>query len=250
MQLMKQKQIFISYKSEEFDEALWVKESLEAQGFTCWMAPMSITGGASYAAEIPAAIRSCTVFVLILSQKVQQSKWVSRELDQAINDGKTIMPFMLENCPLNDEFKFYLSNIQRYYAYQDKLGAFQKMSTEIRTILGIPEPEPEAQVLFQAQDIDFTYDGGHHALRGISARILEGEMVNIVGTNGAGKSTFSKEICGFEKPQEGSLTFAGQDLQQLSIKERVHFFFSFIWISGFICSILYGLFRTAGRGIC
>ena len=140
---MKQKQIFISYKSEEFDEALWVKESLEAQGFTCWMAPMSITGGASYAAEIPAAIRSCTVFVLILSQKVQQSKWVSRELDQAINDGKTIMPFMLENCPLNDEFKFYLSNIQRYYAYQDKLGAFQKMSMEIRTILGIPEPEPE-----------------------------------------------------------------------------------------------------------
>ena len=37
MQLMKQKQIFISYKSEEFDEALWVKESLEAQGFTCWI---------------------------------------------------------------------------------------------------------------------------------------------------------------------------------------------------------------------
>lgn len=142
---MKQKQIFISYKSEEFDEALWVKESLEAQGITCWMAPMSITGGASYAAEIPAAIRSCTVFVLILSRKVQQSKWVSRELDQAINDGKTIMPFMLENCPLNDEFKFYLSNIQRYYAYQDKLGAFQKMSAEIRTILGIPEPEPEPE---------------------------------------------------------------------------------------------------------
>lgn len=140
---MKKKQVFISYKSEEFDEALWVKNTLEAQGITCWMAPMCITGGASYAAEIPAAINNCTVFVLILSEKVQQSKWVPRELDQAINAGKTIMPFMLEDCELKDEFKFYLSNIQRYYAYQDKLGTMEIMSREIRAILGIPDPVVE-----------------------------------------------------------------------------------------------------------
>lgn len=137
---MNKKQVFISYKSEEFDEALWVKNTLEAQGITCWMAPMCITGGASYAAEIPAAINNCTVFVLILSEKVQRSKWVPRELDQAINAGKTIMPFMLEDCPLIDEFKFYLSNIQRYYAYQDKLGTMDIMSRQIRAILGIPDP--------------------------------------------------------------------------------------------------------------
>lgn len=41
-----------------------------------------------------------------------------------------------------------------------------------------------------------------------------------MGTNGAGKSTFSKVICGFERQQKGSLTFAGQDLDALSIKER------------------------------
>ena len=41
-----------------------------------------------------------------------------------------------------------------------------------------------------------------------------------MGTNGAGKSTFSKVICGFEIPQGGSLTFAGEDLSALSIKER------------------------------
>ena len=76
------------------------------------------------------------------------------------------------------------------------------------------------EILLQALDVDFTYDGGHHALRGISATVHKGEMLSIVGTNGAGKSTFSKVICGFEKPQSGQLTFAGTDLAQLSIKER------------------------------
>ena len=79
---------------------------------------------------------------------------------------------------------------------------------------------PEREVLLRAADIDFTYEGGHHALRGISATVHRGEMLSIVGTNGAGKSTFSKVICGFEKPQHGTLELNGVDLNTLSIKER------------------------------
>ena len=81
------------------------------------------------------------------------------------------------------------------------------------------EPE-EREVLLRAENIDFTYGGGHHALRGISCTIHKGEMLSIVGTNGAGKSTFSKVVCGFEKPQSGTLELSGTDLQNLSIKER------------------------------
>ena len=44
--------------------------------------------------------------------------------------------------------------------------------------------------------------------------------MSIVGRNGAGKSTFSKVICGFETPQEGSIDFCGGDFSTLSIKER------------------------------
>ena len=39
--------VFISYKSEEFQEADWVRQQLESGGISCWMAPNSITGGAS-----------------------------------------------------------------------------------------------------------------------------------------------------------------------------------------------------------
>lgn len=85
-----------------------------------------------------------------------------------------------------------------------------------------PEPKGEKakKELLRAEDIDFTYEGGHHALKGISASIAEGEMLSIVGTNGAGKSTFSKVLCGFEIPQKGTLTLSGEDLSAYSIKER------------------------------
>ncbi len=78
----------------------------------------------------------------------------------------------------------------------------------------------EMPVLLEAAGIDFTYDGGHHALHGIDVTIHKGEMLAIVGTNGAGKSTFSKVICGFEKPQKGTLRLNGEELSTFSIKER------------------------------
>ena len=84
----------------------------------------------------------------------------------------------------------------------------------------VPEDEAQREVLLQVDHVDFTYDGGHHALKDISCLIHKGEMLSIVGTNGAGKSTFSKVICGFEKPQSGTMALSGMDLSQLSIKER------------------------------
>lgn len=82
-----------------------------------------------------------------------------------------------------------------------------------------PQP-PEAPVLLEAKDVRFAYDNGFEALHGVSLTVHRGEMLAVVGRNGAGKSTFSKVICGFERQQEGTLTFDGFDLNTLSIKER------------------------------
>ena len=131
-----EKQVFISYKAEEFDEASWVRQVLESHNISCWMAPSCIPGGSSYASEIPKAIKNCKVFVLILSSRSQASKWVSKEVDLAINYGKTVMPFMLENCDLKDDFNFYLTNVQRYAAYENKLQAAEKMLKEIQAVIG------------------------------------------------------------------------------------------------------------------
>ena len=84
----------------------------------------------------------------------------------------------------------------------------------------VSQAAPQQEVLLRVENLDFSYASGHHALRGIHASIRKGEMLSIVGTNGAGKSTFSKVVCGFETAQSGILEFGGVDLNTLSIKER------------------------------
>ncbi len=80
--------------------------------------------------------------------------------------------------------------------------------------------EGERPPLLEARDISFAYDNGHQALKDVSLTVYQGELMAIAGTNGAGKSTFSKLACGFEIQQRGSLNFKGRDLMELSIKER------------------------------
>lgn len=80
--------------------------------------------------------------------------------------------------------------------------------------------ETDRPVLLEAKDISFAYDNGHQALKDVSLTVYEGELMAIAGTNGAGKSTFSKLVCGFERQQQGSLSLKGRDLMELSIKER------------------------------
>lgn len=84
-----------------------------------------------------------------------------------------------------------------------------------------PAPgEAEREKLLEAKDLRFAYANGRTALERVSVTVKKGELLAIVGTNGAGKSTFSKVVCGFEQQQEGTLRFGGTDLMELSIKER------------------------------
>ena len=102
-----------------------------------------------------------------------------------------------------------------------QLSAAQKQ--QVRTWMTNTPPAkdpPEAPALLEASHISFSYPNGKKALRDVSVTVRKGEMLSIVGTNGAGKSTFSKVVCGFEQQQEGTLTFDGRDLMQRSIKER------------------------------
>lgn len=132
---MEKKDIFISYKSEEQKHALWLRSILEAKGYSCWLDTSCIPGGSSYAEKIPTAIEECRIFIILLSQQSQSSIWVRKELDIALNCEKVIMPFMLEDCVLAKDFQFYLTNVQRYPAYENRLAALNKMLRDIDAIL-------------------------------------------------------------------------------------------------------------------
>lgn len=124
--------VFISYKSEQKDIALKIKNILEENGIMCWMAPESIPGGSSYAAEISNAINDCKEFVIILSSIAQKSKYILKELDSAIKRDKTVLPFVIDEFDFNPELDYYLTNVQLYFAYQSWDSAIEKMIREIR----------------------------------------------------------------------------------------------------------------------
>lgn len=80
--------------------------------------------------------------------------------------------------------------------------------------------EPEKETLLKVKNLSFGYNRGQQTLKNVSLSVKKGEMVSIVGRNGAGKSTFSKLVCGFEDPNQGEIFFEGQDLLKENIRSR------------------------------
>jgi len=59
------------------------------------------------------------------------------------------------------------------------------------------------------------YYGAIHALKGIDFHLEEGEIVALIGANGAGKSTSLNSISGLQRPKTGQILFEGQDLTKI-----------------------------------
>jgi branched-chain amino acid transport system ATP-binding protein len=64
-----------------------------------------------------------------------------------------------------------------------------------------------------------TYYGNIHALKGISLTVKDGEIVTLIGSNGAGKSTTLRTIQGLNKPRSGSVVLDGVELHKLPAHE-------------------------------
>lgn len=128
--------VFISYSSKEYGNAYALKQVLEANGISCWMAPQSIPSGSDYTREIPKAIQSCDIFLLVLSEASQISRWVPKELEKAINEGKIIIPFHTDESSLTDSFNFMLSNVQRIEAFSGLSDAYELLIAQIKSLDG------------------------------------------------------------------------------------------------------------------
>jgi branched-chain amino acid transport system ATP-binding protein len=71
-----------------------------------------------------------------------------------------------------------------------------------------------AEPLLSVANIE-TYYGPIVAIRGVSFTVPEGNIVTILGANGAGKTTILKTVSGVMDPQKGTVTFAGQQIQRM-----------------------------------
>ncbi len=132
------KSVFISYCSKNRRYIEKMTQMLDKMGITYWIAPDMIPAGSNYAREIPGAIRQCEVFLLVLSKESQQSIWVEKEIDSAINYRRTIVPFQIDDEPLSEMFRFYLNNVQTIYCVNRPQEAIEELKDRLRNLLDIP----------------------------------------------------------------------------------------------------------------
>ncbi|MBU0496097.1 MAG: ABC transporter ATP-binding protein [Chloroflexi bacterium] len=74
--------------------------------------------------------------------------------------------------------------------------------------------------MLELEDVHTCY-GNIHALKGISLTVNEGEIVTLIGANGAGKSTTLNTICGLLKPRQGTITLEGRRIDGMPAHEIV-----------------------------
>ena len=117
------------------------------------------------------------------------------------------------NCDVNSNINPQHINTLNLEQCKDKLKGWYNDAFDEST-------EISDEVLLELKNVKFGYEKNREILKGISFKINKGEMLSIVGRNGAGKSTISKLICGFYKPTEGEILFNGKNILNETIKER------------------------------
>ena len=74
--------------------------------------------------------------------------------------------------------------------------------------------------MLELRNVD-TYYGNIQALRDVSLRVNDGEIVTLIGANGAGKSTTLMTVCGINRPRQGEILWNGMPIHELPPHEIV-----------------------------
>ena len=74
--------------------------------------------------------------------------------------------------------------------------------------------------MLEIRDLSISY-GSIRAVQGLSLTVPDGKIVALIGTNGAGKSTTLRTICGLRRPDSGSILFDGEDITLLRTQDIV-----------------------------
>jgi len=108
-----------------------------------------------------------------------------------------------------------------YNAYQSASSALEKISGVLEELPSVSSPENPKHISqplghLELKDVEFHYSNGKTVLPKFNLNIPAGQVVAMVGTTGAGKSTLAKLISRFYDPSQGKVELDGVDLRELS----------------------------------
>jgi ABC-type branched-subunit amino acid transport system ATPase component/ABC-type branched-subunit amino acid transport system permease subunit len=99
-------------------------------------------------------------------------------------------------------------------------GAVEDLPEGLPEVRAEATPVEEAAPLLRCHGVDAAY-GQVRVLFGVDFEVAENEVLALLGTNGAGKSTVLRVISGLMRPQAGNVVFAGRDISAMDPVERV-----------------------------
>ncbi len=149
--------------------------------------------------------------------------------NQAIQGEVSIGVLVAFVAALNGFFDPIQQLSQVYTTYQSGMAALDKIFELLAVEADLVDnPDaielPRVRGALEFRDVSFRYGDGAYALRDISLSVPPGQTVALVGSTGAGKSTFAKLVARFYDPTEGAVLVDGHDLRdvtQASLREQL-----------------------------
>jgi TIR domain len=133
--------VFISYPHQDKTTADAACARLEAEGIRCWIAPRDIAPSADWAASIIEAIDNCRLMILIFSGHTNHSRQVGREVQQAFDGEKPVVPFRIENVAPEHALRYYMGSVHWLDALSQPVEQhLQRLTAAVKLLLEATAP--------------------------------------------------------------------------------------------------------------
>ena len=130
-------EVFISYAAKDRTRVLDLVERLRAAGVSVWIDQMGIEGATMWSQEIVAAIRSCKVLILAISENSAGSENVVKEVALASEGRKRILPVYLAQAEIPESMAYQLAGIQRIEFFEEQEDAALQAIIRALSKLGV-----------------------------------------------------------------------------------------------------------------
>ena len=130
-------EVFISYAAKDRTRVLDLVDRLRTAGVSVWIDQMGIEGATMWSQEIVAAIRSCKVLILAISENSAGSENVVKEVALASEGRKRILPVYIEQAEIPESMAYQLAGIQRIEFFEGREDAAQQAVIRALAKLGV-----------------------------------------------------------------------------------------------------------------
>lgn len=127
--------IYICYSRNDLEFARTITRIIESGGYSCFVEFNGIYSGDDFAERIKDAIERCALFVFLLSENSNKSRWSLNELSTAIGLGKIILPIQVDDSIAESSIGFMLGKYQRL-KYVNLPGFEKKLLDTIALFMG------------------------------------------------------------------------------------------------------------------